>query len=124
MVKARRVDRYSSSVASLIPLEWVAVFRGGTDNKGNAWKVPVGQVEVAFDWGGVSRSQGDFGRQESASMSPKMFVPKGSDVLARDRVQRENGERFVVVGPSLWGQSEFSVFGLCWVVFQLELMNG
>lgn len=105
--------------------EVLSVFRGGTDRKGNSVKEQVGYVEALFDWGGMSRSMGDFDRQESAVTKPTVFVVKGSDLMPRDRVERANGERYSVVGHALWDQSgELSIFGRVWVMFQLESMNG
>jgi hypothetical protein len=110
----------------MIALESVTVFRGGIDRKGNVSKEPVGEVEVAFDWGsGLSRSMGDFDRAESASGAPHVFVAKGADLKARDRIERGNGERYSVVGHPVWEQPhEVPVFGQVWVVFKLESMNG
>lgn len=110
----------------MIGTERVTVYRGATDRKGNPSKEPVGEVEVAFDWGsGLSRANGDFDRQESAAGSPHIFVAKGCDLKARDRVERANGERYSVVGHPVWEQPhEVPVFGQVWVVFKLESMNG
>lgn len=110
----------------MIALESVTVYRGGTDRKGNVTKEAVGEVEVAFDWGsGMSRSFGDFDRAESASVAPHIYVGKGVDLRARDRIQRVNGERYSVVGHASWEQPhEVSVFGNVWVCFKLESMNG
>lgn len=109
----------------MINLETVSVYRGDTDRKGNAVKEPHGEVSVAFAWGGMSRSNGRFGREDSSETSPLIYVEKGSDLRARDRVQRSNGERYSVVGHPLWEQpNELSVFGRVWVVFQVESLNG
>lgn len=107
----------------MIDVETVSVFRGDTDRKGNAHKVPVGSVEVLFGWGGVSRVKGRY--EESADTSPQVFVRKGSDLMARDRIERSNGERYAVVGHAMWeSPAELEVFGGVWVVFQVEAMNG
>ena len=110
----------------MIGLESVTVYRGGTDRKGNVSKESVGEVEVAFDWGsGMSRSFGDFDRADSATSAPHVYVYKGTDLRARDRIQRGNGERYSVVGHPVWEQPhEVSVFGNVWVCFKLESMNG
>lgn len=110
----------------MIALEKVTVFRGATDRKGNPAKEPAGEIEVAFDWGsGMSRSSGDFDRGESANVSPHAYVYKGTDLRARDRIERGNGERYAVVGHATWEQPhEVSVFGNVWVCFKLESMNG
>jgi hypothetical protein len=110
----------------MLALEPVTVYRGGTDRKGNPSKEPVGEVDVAFDWGsGLSRSMGEFDRAESASGTPHVYVVKGSDLRARDRIERGNGERYSVVGHAVWEQPhEVAVFGNVWVCFKLESMNG
>lgn len=112
----------------LIDLETVTVFRGSTDNKGNVNKAAHGAVEVAFAWGEPNRVGGGSAvsdRQESASMDAQVFAVRGTDLRARDRIQRSNGERYMVVGPPAWWQpNELEVFGASWVVFQVEVMNG
>lgn len=101
------------------------MYRGDTDRKGNPNKIPNGSVEVVFSWGGMARSGGSFDRQESATDSPQVFVAKGSDVRARDRLERGNGERYAVVGHPMWEQpDELDVFGQVWVVFDVEATNG
>lgn len=114
----------------LIELETVTVYRGGTDRKGNVDKAAAGSVAVAFAWGASGRSTGRFAsssdeRQESADITSQVFAPKGTDLRARDRIERSNGERYAVVGHPLWWQpNELEVFGDVWVVFQVEAMNG
>lgn len=109
----------------MIELETVFLFRGDTDRKGNAVKDAVGTVDVLIAWAQRSASSGRFDRAESAVVAPEMYVPKGSDVRARDRIERSNGERFAVVGRPVWdGPSEVEVFGGAWMVFHLESING
>lgn len=108
----------------LIDPEVVSVFRGDTDRKGNVNKTPVGSVQVVFAWGGPSMSSGEFDRQESAEATSQVFVVKGADVRARDRLERANGQRFAVVGHSMWDQGDLEVFGQTWVCFEVEVMNG
>lgn len=107
----------------MIELESVTVYRGETDRKGNVSKEPHGSVDVAFGWGGLSRSPSDY--QESADTTPQIFAASGIDLRARDRIERGNGERYSVIGHPLWWQpNELEVFGCVWVVFQVEAMNG
>ena len=109
----------------LIDVETVTVFRGDTDRKGNSVKEPAGTVDAVFAWGGVSRTMGEFDRQESAEHTPEVYVRQGADVRARDRLERANGERYSVVGNALWNQlGGVEVFGDVWKVFELESMNG
>lgn len=107
----------------------MTVHRGDTDRKGNVNKEPAGVVDVAFAWGASGRSTGRFtssdDRQESADITSQVYVVKGTDVRARDRIERSNGERYAVIGHPLWWQpNELEVFGNVWVVFQVEAMNG
>jgi hypothetical protein len=107
----------------MIELESVTVYRGDTDRKGNVSKAASGSVDVAFGWGGLSRSRSDY--QESADTSPQIYAVRGTDIQARDRIERSNGERYSVIGHPLWWQpNELEVFGFVWVVFQVEAMNG
>lgn len=91
--------------------------------------VDNGTVEVLFSWGIGARGQGRFGetrnRNESAVITAEMYVRRGSDVQARDRVVRANGEKYVVVGHSLWDQnSAFSGRDFGWMGFQVQSSNG
>lgn len=113
----------------MIELETVSLYRGDTDRKGNVSKEPSGTVELAFAWGTSGRSTGRFtsseDRQESADITSQVYVVKGTDLRARDRIERSNGERYAVIGHPLWWQpNELEVFGYVWVVFQVEAMNG
>lgn len=109
----------------MIDLETVTVYRGGTDRKGNVDKEPHGTVGVAFGWGGAGIASGFPGdREDSAAFTAQVFVPKGADVRARDRLERANGERYAVVGHAMWDQLGLDVFGSEWVVFEVESMNG
>lgn len=100
--------------------ETVDVFRGDMDRKGNGSKAPVASVEVVFAWGGVSRNDV---RGDSADSDAQIFVRSGVDVRARDRIQRANGERYAVVGHSMW-DSALEVFGDSWKLFEVESANG
>jgi hypothetical protein len=114
----------------MIELESVTVYRGDTDRKGNVNKTSTGRFDVAFAWGTSGRSTGRFDtssneRQESADITSQIYVPKGTDIQPRDRIERDNGERYSVIGHPLWWQpNELEVFGYVWVVFQVEAMNG
>ena len=108
----------------MIEPEPVTVYRGETDRKGNVSKEPSGTANVVFAWGSWSRS-GRSMRQDSADTSPQVFAVKGTDLRARDRIERANGERFAVIGHPSWDQpSELEVFGSVWVCFDVESMNG
>ena len=107
----------------MIEMESVTVYRGETDRKGNVNKEPHGSINVVFGWGSLSRSRSDY--QESADTTPQVFAAVGTDLRARDRIERSNGERYSVIGHPLWWQpNELEVFDTVWVVFQLEAMNG
>ena len=114
---------------SVIELESVTVYRGETDRKGNAVKDSNGTISVGFAWGTSGKSTGRFtsaeDRQESADITSQVYAVKGTDLRARDRIERSNGERYAVVGHPLWWQpNELEVFGNVWVVYQVEAMNG
>lgn len=109
----------------MIELESVTVYRGDTDRKGNPNKTPLGVVQAVFASSGMSASNGQFDRQESATSSPQVFVVKGANVKARDRLERANGERYAVIGHPMWDSpNELEVFGEVWVVFDVEALNG
>lgn len=114
---------------SVIEMETVTVYRGETDRKGNTNKGSHGSIGVAFAWGTSGKSTGRFtsaeDRQESADITSQVYAVRGTDLRARDRIERSNGERYSVVGHPLWWQpNELEVFGSVWVVFQVEAMNG
>lgn len=114
----------------MIETETVSVYRGSNDRKGNVSKESVGSIDVVFAWGTSGRSAGRFSsssedRQESADITSQVYVAKGTDLRARDRIERENGERYAVIGhPLWWGPNELEVFGGAWLVFQVEAANG
>lgn len=101
------------------------MYRGGTDRKGNVDKQPNGTVSVAFGWGSVGLSANfPGGREESAAFAAQVYVPAGTDLRARDRIERANGERYAVIGHPMWNQPNgLDVFGSEWVVFEVESMN-
>lgn len=59
-------------------------------------------------------------------MDAQVYAVYGTDLRARDRIQRSNGERYMVVGPPAWWKPNMplEVFGSSWVVFRVEVMNG
>lgn len=92
-------------------------------------EVNNGTVAAVWSWGIGARGQGRFSdtrtRNESATITGELYVPRGSDVKARDRVLRANGEKYVVVGHSLWDQSSpFTGRDFGWMGFQVESTNG
>ena len=108
--------------------ETVTVYRGDTDNRGNPNKTVHGTVHGVFAWGS-GRSSGRFSggakRSEGAVISAEFYVPRGTDLKARDRVLRSNGEKYAVVGHGLWDQIEpLGGYDFGWVAFQLESANG
>lgn len=103
--------------------ETLKVFRGKTDRYGNADKSEYGAVEGVFSWGKYRR--GSFNRSNGTAMNCELFVARGADLRARDRVERANGEQYSVVGRAEWDQDypfDGSSFGV--MVFQLEAING
>lgn len=100
--------------------ETVEVYRGDVDRRGNGSKGLVSSVDVVFSWGDASRNSV---RGDSADFGPQIFVRSGADLRARDRIQRANGERYAVVGHSMW-DSALEVFGDSWMVFEVESVNG
>jgi hypothetical protein len=88
-----------------------------------------GTVEALFSWG-AGRGSGRFrssvsDRAESAKILADVYVPRGSDLQARDRIVRANGEKYVVVGHALWDQAAaFTGHNFGWMQFQVESTNG
>lgn len=111
--------------------ERVRVERGETDKYGNRNKVSDLSADVVFAWSDGSQS-GRFGegaggpvRGESASFTGLVYVEKGTDLRARDRLVRASGEKYAVVGHSLWNQLDpFGGYDFGWVAFQVEAVNG
>lgn len=69
-------------------MEALTVYRGGTDKFGNRNDAEHGTVSGVLSWGTVSPSNPDGGRGESASTGAELFVSKGTDLRAKDRVKR------------------------------------
>lgn len=108
--------------------ETVTVYRGATDKYGNPDKQAHGTATGVFAWGpGTSSSK--YRRNdthgESVSITAEFYVPRGTDLKARDRIRRTNGEEYTVTGHSLWDQVDpFTGHDFGWTVFQVESING
>lgn len=103
-------------------LEKLAVVRGGNDRYGNPNKAAHGTVEGVFAWGAGRR--GGFPRADGATQSAELYVKRGSDLRAKDRVDRANGEQYAVIRPA-WDQDfPFDGYDFDYMVFSVELING
>lgn len=103
--------------------ESVTVYRGATDKMGNPNKASHGTVTGVFAWGSARRDKSF--RGDSHAFLAELYVLRGADLQARDRIKRANGEEYAVVGHSKWDQVHpFDDFDFEWMVFQLEAMNG
>ncbi|ALA48429.1 head-tail adaptor [Mycobacterium phage Lolly9] len=108
--------------------ETLTVTRGDTDKYGNPNKEAHGTVKGIFAWG-PGTSTNKFGRDrnfkgESNSLTAELYVKRGSDLKARDRVQRANGELYAVVGHAAWDQNDpFGGYDFGYMVFQVEAVN-
>jgi hypothetical protein len=103
--------------------ETLTVSRGATDKYAERTTTETHTVEGVFAWSRFTDNKRD--RQESASTTVDLYVPRGSDVEARDRITRSNGETYAVVGHAMWDQ-DHPVTGrdFGWMVFQLQSTNG
>lgn len=102
--------------------ETLTVERGKTDAMSNRSNIPH-TVQGFFAWG--DRFSEDYNHRESASISPKLYVRRGSDVKARDRIVRSNGQAYAVIGHSLWDQdSPLTGRDFKWMLFQVESTDG
>ena len=109
--------------------ETLTVYRGGTDKYGNPNKSKGSDVDGVFAWAsgatGTRWSQGSVSKADSSSAQIELYVKRGVDLRARDRVVRSNGEQYAVVGRASWDQDfPFDGYDFGYVVFQLEAMNG
>lgn len=113
--------------------ETITVHRGATTNTGARENGPTHTVEGLFAWSNSGRSSSRYtpnsGRQESAQITAQLYVPRGADVQARDRLARANGQGYAVVGHALWGEDfPFDEYGDAdlddWVAFQVVSMTG
>jgi hypothetical protein len=110
--------------------ETLEVTRGDTDKYGNPNKTPHGSIKGVFAWGpgtGTNKfSAGALanGRSESRSLTAELYVKRGTDLKARDRIKRANGEVYAVVGHAAWDQAHpFDGFDFGYAVFQVEAVN-
>lgn len=86
-------------------------------------------IQGVFGWGTGSRSTGrfdvDLDRRESSSVTAQLYVKRGTDLQARDRVLRANGQEYAVVGHSMWDQdSPLTGRNFGWTVYQVQSTNG
>lgn len=102
--------------------ESLTVLRGDTDRYGNPEKVASGTIKGVFAWG-VSRP-GGFPRSDGNTQVAELYVARGTDLRARDRVQRANGEQYAVVRGA-WDQDfPFDGYDFGVMVFQVVAING
>lgn len=102
--------------------ETLTVSRGSTDKMSKRTTDATHSVEGVFSWG---RYRSDWDGRESAATTTELYVERGADVKARDRIARTNGEKYVVVGHPMWDQGQPQTghdFG--YMVVQLESANG
>lgn len=101
--------------------EPLTVFRGPTDSKGNPNKQEHGTVSGVISWGAANPSTPIGGRGESASTGAELYVPKGTDLKAKDRVKRASGQMYAVIAGPLWDQPHpLTGRRFDYVVYQLE----
>lgn len=89
-------------------LETITVNRGATNKMSQRETTSTHTVQACFAWGQSGKSTGKYGAsttgRESATITAQLFVPRGTDVQARDRLLRANGEAYAVVGHELWSE--------------------
>lgn len=102
--------------------ETLTVSRGATDKYAQRTTTETHTVQGVFAWHGFTA---DHDRQESAKTTAELYVARGSDIQARDRITRPNGEKYAVVGHSMWDQPHpMSGHDFAWCVFQVQSING
>jgi hypothetical protein len=111
-----------------VKTEKLTVRRGKTDAMANRVNT-THTVDGFFAWGSGARSSvhfdADYDRRESAAVSTELYVRRGADVRARDRIERFNGEVYSVVGHVLWDQdSPLTGHNFGWAIFNVESVNG
>lgn len=108
--------------------ETVRVLRGDTDKYGNPNKNASGTAEVVFAWGAgrrADRFQITRGKDEATTITAQIYCARGTDLKARDRIVRSNGEKYAVVGHQSWDQNDpLSGYDFGWMTFQVESANG
>jgi hypothetical protein len=101
--------------------ETLTVYRGDTDKYGNPNKTDHGTVLGVLSWGITQPSSPVGGRGEGASTGAELWVAKGTDLRARDRVKRANGDTYRVVGGAQWDQNHpITNRNFAWMVFRVE----
>lgn len=105
--------------------ETLQVLRGDTDRRGNASKGASHSVEGIFAWGTTGRATSKFSpqeeRQESATISVELYVPRTADVKQRDRLRRSNGQTFEVLGSPTWDSDSPKGTNFKWKLLQVRL---
>lgn len=91
--------------AALMITETLTVYRGETDRYGNPNKSEHGTVQGVVSWGTATSAEPLSGRGETARTVAELFVSKGTDLRAKDRVKRANGDEYRVVGGAQWDQN-------------------
>lgn len=108
--------------------ETLTVFRGSTDRMADRVTDSTHTVQGVIAWGGAranARFSKDRTRRESAGVTAELYVKRGTDLQARDRIERSNGQVYIVTGHSLWDQVQpQSGHNFGWMVFQVEASNG
>lgn len=108
--------------------ETLKVFRGDTDKYGNPNKVAHGSIEGIFGWGNrqttAGFNAGKFARSDGRSLAADLYVERGVDIRARDRIERANGQQYAVVGFGMWDQNfPFDGYDFGYMVVQVEAIN-
>lgn len=104
--------------------ETLTVLRGDTDKYGNPNKEAHGTAKGIFAWGSGPRANRNV-KGNSSTVVTELYVKRGADVKARDRIRRANGEVYAVVGNAMWDQGHaFDGFDFGYMVFQVEAVNG
>ena len=88
--------------------ETLQVYRGDNDKHGNANKSASHTIQGVFGWGtgaSTARFQTSNERQESATLTTELYVPRGQDLKQRDRIKRADGTWYSVVGHAAWDES-------------------
>lgn len=84
-------------------------------------------IQAVFTWsyGARAHFRPNMDRRESATVVAQLMVQRGTDLQARDRIKRSNGETYIVVGHQLWDQvNPISGMDYKWMIFELESGNG
>jgi len=103
--------------------ETLTVYRGDTDKYGNPNKQDHGTVQGVFAWGTTQPTTPVGGRGEDVRTGAELWTPKGTDLRAKDRVKRANGDTYRVVGRAQWDQLHPSTGrDFRWIAYQLESM--